>query len=105
MVAPTKRFAYKAVAVDGQPIEGEMDAVDESAVIDNLQTSGYLPVSANELTGNTLERDFNFLSNATNFKNIWYVLDNLYQMSSSAAINNIILQRNRKNTVISRVLL
>lgn len=63
MVAPTKRFAYKAVAVDGQPIEGEMDAVDESAVIDNLQTSCYLPVSANELTGNTLERDFNFLSN------------------------------------------
>jgi general secretion pathway protein F len=63
VTAPTKRFAYKAVAVDGQPIEGEMDAVDESAVIDNLQTSGYLPVSANELTGNKLERDFNFLSN------------------------------------------
>ena len=45
-----KRFAYKAIAIDGQSIEGEMDAPDESAVIDQLQTSGYLPVSTNELS-------------------------------------------------------
>ena len=45
-----KRFAYKAVASDGQPVEGEMDALDESAVVDQLQTSGYLPVSTKELT-------------------------------------------------------
>ncbi len=44
-----KRFAYTAVASDGQRIEGEMDAADESSVIDNLQTSGYLPVATNEI--------------------------------------------------------
>ncbi|MFP6681746.1 MAG: type II secretion system F family protein [Gammaproteobacteria bacterium] len=62
MIVPTKRFAYKAVAADGKSVEGEMDAVDESTVIENLQTSGYLPISANELPDNKLERDFNFLS-------------------------------------------
>jgi general secretion pathway protein F len=57
-----KRFAYKAVATDGQPIEGEMDAPDESAVIDQLQTSGYLPVSTNELPAPGLYRSLSIFS-------------------------------------------
>lgn len=57
-----RRFAYTAVALDGQRIEGEMEAADESAVVDNLQTSGYLPVSTTEIAANALQRDLNFLS-------------------------------------------
>lgn len=36
--------------MDGQPIEGETDAPDESAVVDQLQMSGYLLVSTNEIS-------------------------------------------------------
>lgn len=54
-----KRFAYTAVASDGQRIEGEMDAADESSVIDNLQTSGYLPVATNEIGHNAGQHDLN----------------------------------------------
>ncbi len=57
-----KRFAYTAVATDGQRIEGEMDAADEATVVDNLQGSGYLPVATKELTPSALQTDLNILS-------------------------------------------
>jgi general secretion pathway protein F len=45
-----KRYIYKAVAKDGAPVEGEIDAADERAVVDNLQQSGLLPISMRELS-------------------------------------------------------
>lgn len=57
-----KRFAYKAVAADGESIEGEMDAADEPAVVDKLQLSGYLPVSTKELTVGGLQSEFSLFS-------------------------------------------
>ena len=59
-----KRFAYTAVTADGQRIEGEMEALDESAVVDNLQTSGYLPVATKELTAKAFQTEFNILPSA-----------------------------------------
>ncbi len=56
-----KRFSYTAVGTDGQRIEGEMDATDESTVIDKLQTSGYLPISTYEVDNNSFLRRLNIL--------------------------------------------
>jgi len=50
-----KRFAYKAIASDGEAVQGEMDAPDAATVVDNLQASGYLPVSTDELAGSRYE--------------------------------------------------
>ncbi len=56
-----KRFAYTAVGTDGQRTEGEMDAADESTVIDNLHASGYLPISTKEVDNTSFQRRFNIL--------------------------------------------
>jgi general secretion pathway protein F len=40
------RFLYKAVKYDGETLEGELDAVDEAAVIRHLQSEGLIPLQA-----------------------------------------------------------
>ena len=42
------RFRYKAVANDGELIEGEQDAVDRASLIDHLRQQGHLPIRAVE---------------------------------------------------------
>ncbi len=49
-----KRFAYKAIGENGRTVEGEMQAADTASVIDNLQSSGYLPVATREISPRTL---------------------------------------------------
>ena len=39
-------FRYRAVSADGEIVEGEMEATDESAVMAVLEARGYLPVRA-----------------------------------------------------------
>lgn len=45
-------FYYKAVDSDGKAVEDEMDAPSRAILIDRLQSSGYLPISANEINTN-----------------------------------------------------
>jgi len=42
------RFHYKAVAANGEILEGEMDAPSQTIAIDRLQSAGHLPISAEE---------------------------------------------------------
>jgi general secretion pathway protein F len=44
------RFSYKAVSADGKTLEGEMEARSQAAVIDRLQTLGYIPIRAAEIS-------------------------------------------------------
>lgn len=44
-------YHYKAVAAGGEITEGDIDAPSQQAAIDRLQSSGYLPLSADEITG------------------------------------------------------
>lgn len=41
-------FAYKAVTASGEVIEGELEAVDQSAVIERLRGQGNIPIRAEE---------------------------------------------------------
>lgn len=50
------RFAYKAVRPDGEPVEGEVEAADEAAVIRHLQGAGLIPIQARPACGFTLKR-------------------------------------------------
>ncbi len=45
------RFHYKAVANDGEVIEGELDAVDRATLIEQLRQQGHLPIQAAESRG------------------------------------------------------
>jgi len=45
------RFHYKAVRMDGEPVEGEVEAPDEAAVIRQLQQEGLIPLSARPAGG------------------------------------------------------
>ena len=45
-------FRYKAVAADGQSLNGEMEASSKKDVISHLQHTGHLPISAEEIVGN-----------------------------------------------------
>ncbi|QGU32006.1 type II secretion system F family protein [Thermochromatium tepidum] len=47
------KFFYKAVKLDGEPVEGEMEAADESAVIHHLQVQGLIPIEARTTKGLT----------------------------------------------------
>lgn len=40
------QFKYKAVSATGETVEGEMDAPSRAAVVQRLQASGHLPISA-----------------------------------------------------------
>jgi general secretion pathway protein F len=44
-------FLYKAVRVDGEAVEGEMEAADEEAVIRHLQQDGLIPIHARRAGG------------------------------------------------------
>jgi general secretion pathway protein F len=43
-------FRYKAVATDGQMLYGEIDAPSKAVAISRLQSSGHLPISAEEVS-------------------------------------------------------
>ncbi|MCH8188196.1 MAG: type II secretion system F family protein [Proteobacteria bacterium] len=45
------RFTYKAVDATGEVVEGEMEAVDRSAVIERLRSGGNVPIRADETRG------------------------------------------------------
>jgi general secretion pathway protein F len=57
------KFHYKAVASDGKVMEGDMEAPSKDTVIVQLQETGFLPISANEvkasITPSSLEYFFN----------------------------------------------
>lgn len=42
-------YRYRAIASDGEVVEGEMEASGQSAVVDRLRAMGHLPVAANEV--------------------------------------------------------
>lgn len=44
-------YAYKAVRMDGETVEGEMEAPDEAAVIRHLQQDGLIPIHARRAGG------------------------------------------------------
>jgi general secretion pathway protein F len=44
------KFHYKAVAANGELLEGKMDAATQGMVISKLQNAGHIPISANEIT-------------------------------------------------------
>ena len=44
-------FLYKAVRMDGETVEGEMEAPDEAAVIRHLQQDGLIPIQARRAGG------------------------------------------------------
>ncbi len=43
-------FRYKAVGADGRIAEGDLEARSQTAAIDRLQTMGYVPIRAVEIT-------------------------------------------------------
>lgn len=43
-------YFYKAVSSSGESLEGEMEAASQSVAIENLQNSGHLPISAEEVS-------------------------------------------------------
>jgi general secretion pathway protein F len=43
-------FRYKAVGADGRIAEGDLEARSQTAAIDRLQTMGYVPIRADEIT-------------------------------------------------------
>ena len=45
------KYLYKAVKLDGETVEGEMDAVDESAVVTALQKEGLIPLQTRSAAG------------------------------------------------------
>ena len=45
------KFLYKAVKLDGEPVEGELDASDEAAVIRHLQGAGLIPLETRSAGG------------------------------------------------------
>ena len=44
-------FFYKAVRMDGEALEGQMEALDEAAVIRHLQQEGLIPLSTRRAGG------------------------------------------------------
>ena len=42
-------FQYKAATVNGDIVQGEMEAVDQDAVIRQLQAQGHIPIRAEEV--------------------------------------------------------
>jgi len=43
------RYRYKAVSASGEVLEGELDAPDEAAAIQQMRDLNYLPVRADEI--------------------------------------------------------
>ena len=45
------KFLYKAVKLDGETIEGELDAADESEVLEHLRAEGLIPIETRRSAG------------------------------------------------------
>lgn len=45
------KYHYKAVKPDGEAVEGELEAVDEAAVVRHLQAAGLIPIAARSGAG------------------------------------------------------
>ncbi len=45
------KYFYKAVKLDGEPVEGELEAADEPALVNLLQSQGLLPVETRSAGG------------------------------------------------------
>ncbi len=45
------KFLYKAVKLDGEPVEGEIEAPDEAAVVRRLQADGLIPLETRSAAG------------------------------------------------------
>ena len=43
------RFQYKAATINGDVVEGQMEAVNQDAVIRDLQSQGHIPIRAEEI--------------------------------------------------------
>jgi general secretion pathway protein F len=53
-------YFYKAVTHSGEMLEGEMDAASQSAAIEKLQSSGHIPISAEEASGSQKSAGLSF---------------------------------------------
>lgn len=53
-------YFYKAVTQSGDAMEGEMEAASKSIVIEKLQGSGHIPISAEEISGSQNRSTFDF---------------------------------------------
>ena len=55
------QFRYKAISATGDTLEGEMEAPDQAAVVQRLQSAGHLPISTDSAAaagaGSVLSRD------------------------------------------------
>ncbi len=55
------QFRYKAISATGETLEGEMEAPDQAAVVQRLQSAGHLPISTDSAAaagaGSVLSRD------------------------------------------------
>jgi general secretion pathway protein F len=49
-------FRYQAVTAAGQLVSGEMEAVSQAAVVEHLQSSGYVPIRADESAASAWRR-------------------------------------------------
>ena len=54
------RFSYKAVSASGDVIEGEMDARDRAAAIDQIHALGHVPIRADQVGAGSPRRRFGF---------------------------------------------
>jgi len=45
------KFFYKAVKLDGESVEGEQEAVDEAALVRQLQSEGLIPIETRSSAG------------------------------------------------------
>jgi len=50
------RFQYKAMAADGELVEGEVVALDHAAAIKQIQALGHIPISAEELHAGEVDK-------------------------------------------------
>jgi len=49
-------FRYQAVTANGQLVSGEMEAADQAAVVERLQSTGHVPIRADESAGSAWRR-------------------------------------------------
>jgi len=56
------KFYYKAVAANGELLEGEMDAATQAMVIGKLQNAGHVPISADEIAASLSSSRLNQLT-------------------------------------------
>jgi general secretion pathway protein F len=58
-------FRYKAVATNGQSLDGEIEALSKTDAISRLQDAGHLPISAEEIS-NKRQYSYSFIRNLLN---------------------------------------